>query len=102
VDQFTHRDRCAIAGIGASDFSTASHRTTLTLATEASLAAITDARLAPTDVDGIVRCDHDVVFHNDLAQSLGLTNLSYWGSTGTGGGASCGMVAQAVGAILSG
>ena len=53
----------------------------MTLATEASLAAITDARLAPTDVDGIARCDHDVVFHNDLAQSLGLTNLSYWGTT---------------------
>jgi hypothetical protein len=28
VDQFHHRDRCAIAGIGASDFSTASHRAT--------------------------------------------------------------------------
>ena len=59
AEAFHHRDRCAIAGIGATDFSRDSGRSVLTLATEASLAALADAGLAPTDIDGIVRCDMD-------------------------------------------
>jgi acetyl-CoA acetyltransferase len=74
----------------------------LSLATEASLAAIGDAGLVPGDVDGIVRCDIDVVNHYDLAQALGLRQLTYFGASGSGGAAPCGMVGQAVGAILSG
>ena len=97
-----HRDAGAIAGIGATDFSRCSGRSELTLAVEASLAAIADAGLAVQDIDGIVKCDMDFVAHNDLAHALGLTALSYWGETGTGGGAPCGMVGQAIGAILSG
>jgi acetyl-CoA acetyltransferase len=102
MEQFGHRDQCAIAGIGATDFSKSSGRSVLTLATQASLAAIADAGLQPQDVDGIVRCDFDVVSHNDLANSLGVTDLSYWGACGPGGAAPAGMIGQAVGAILSG
>lgn len=98
----TARDRCAIAGIGATEFSRDSGRSVLSLATEASLAALEDAGLEPADVDGIVRCDHDHVSHNDLAASLGIPNLTYWGQTGPGGGAPCAMVGQAAAAILAG
>jgi acetyl-CoA acetyltransferase len=98
----SHRDRCAISGIGATAFTPASGRSTLSLATEAALAAVADAGLRPADVDGIVRCEMDGVTHNDLAAALGLTDLTYWGSTGTGGAAPCGQIGQAVGAILSG
>ena len=97
-----HRDRCAISGIGTTAFTGRSGRSTLSLATEAALAAIADAGLSPSDVDGIVRSEMDGVAHNDLATALGLTNLSYWGSSGTGGAAPCGQIGQAVGAILSG
>lgn len=102
MDSFTHRDRCAIVGIGTTDFSKDSGRSVLTLATQASLAALADAGLHPRDVDGIVRCDFDVVAHNDLANALGVTDLNYWGSCGPGGAAPAGMMAQAVGAIVSG
>jgi acetyl-CoA acetyltransferase len=44
----------------------------------------------------------DAVAHNDLAQALGLPELTYWGSSGPGGAAPGGMIGQAVGAILSG
>jgi acetyl-CoA acetyltransferase len=98
----SHRDRAAIVGIGATDFSRDSGRSDLTLATQAALAAIDDAGLAPADIDGIVRCDMDLVRPNDLAHSLGLRNLTYWGETGPGGVAPCAMVGQAIGAILSG
>jgi acetyl-CoA acetyltransferase len=96
------RDRCAIVGIGSTEFSRDSGRSVLSLATEASLAALEDAGLEPADVDGIVRCDHDHVSHNDLAASLGIANLTYWGQTGPGGGAPCAMVGQAAAAVLSG
>jgi acetyl-CoA acetyltransferase len=96
------QDRCAITGIGATEFSKSSGRTELTLATEASLAALADAGLTAQDIDGIVSCDHDLVGYGDLAESLGIPDLAYWGMTGPGGSAPCAMVGQAVAAILSG
>lgn len=96
------RDRCAIAGIGSTEFSRSSGRSELTLATEASLAALRDAGLEVGDVDGIVRCDMDNVRPNDLAHSLGIPSLTYIGENGPGGAAPAAMVGQAVGAILSG
>jgi acetyl-CoA acetyltransferase len=99
---YDHRDRCAISGIGTTSFTAESGRSVLSLAAEASLAAIADAGLVPSDVDGIVRCDMDPVAHNDLAQTLGLPGVTYWGSSGPGGAAPGGMIGQAVGAICSG
>ena len=101
-ETFDHRDRCAISGIGSTDFSRDSGRSDLTLATQASLAAIADAGLSPQDIDGIIRCDMDLVRPNDLVETLGLTRLDYFGEVGPGGVAPCGQVAQAVAAILSG
>jgi acetyl-CoA acetyltransferase len=101
-EQYTHRDRCAIVGIGATDFSRNSERSDLTLAVQAALAAIDDAGLTPKDIDGIVRCDMDTVRHNDLADALGIDELTYWGEVGPGGVAPCAQIGQAVGAILSG
>ena len=97
-----HRDRCAIVGVGQTAFSRSSGRSVLSLATEASLAAIHDAGLATSDIDGIVRCDFDVVGHHDLANALGLNDLSYWGFAGPGGNAPAALMAQTVGAIMSG
>lgn len=101
-EEFSHRDRCAIVGIGTTDYSRNSGRSDLTLATQAALAAIDDAGLQPGDIDGIVRCDSDTVWHNDLADSLGIENLTFWSQVGPGGVAPCAMVGQAVAAIMSG
>jgi len=99
---YEHRDKCAIAGIGATEFSKDSGVSELSLATAATLDALADAGLTAADVDGIVRCDSDLVSYTDLAESLGLEHLAYTSSVGPGGIAPAGMVAQAVGAILSG
>ena len=101
-ETFHHRDRCAISGIGCTDFSRSSGRSDLTLATQASLAAIADAGLTPQDIDGIVRCDMDLVRANDLVDALGMDGLDYYGDAGPGGVAPCAQVAQAVAAIISG
>jgi acetyl-CoA acetyltransferase len=102
MDELNHRDRCAVAGVGNTEFSKDSGRSVLSLATEASIAAINDAGLVAADIDGIVRCDFDVVTHHDLATALGMPNLTYWSAHGPGGSAPCSMMASAVGAILSG
>ena len=101
-ETFHHRDRCAISGIGWTDFSRDSGRSVLTLATQASLAAIADAGLAPQDIDGIVRCDMDTVRSNDLVDALGMTRLDYYGDAGPGGVAPCAQVAQAMAAVIAG
>jgi acetyl-CoA acetyltransferase len=101
-DTSVNRDACSIVGIGATDFSRDSGRSELTLAMQASVQAIADAGLAVSDIDGLVKCDMEQVLHNSLAHGLNLSNLSYWGETGVGGGAPCGMVGQAVAAIVSG
>ncbi|TPG32468.1 lipid-transfer protein [Mycobacterium hodleri] len=97
-----HRDACAIVGIGSTAFSRKSGRSVAALASEASLTAIADAGLRPADIDGVVRSDYDTVHHNDIGHWLGLTNLKFWGMTGTAGSAPCGMIGVAVGAIMSG
>jgi acetyl-CoA acetyltransferase len=102
MEALTHRDRCAVVGIGNTEFSTNSGRSVLSLATEASTKAIADAGLRPEDIDGIVRCDFDIVTQSDLANSLGLPDLRYWSAHGPGGSAPCSMMASAVGAVLSG
>jgi acetyl-CoA acetyltransferase len=101
-EPWAHQDATAIVGIGATEFSKSSGRSELTLATEACLAALTDAGLGVSDVDGVVRCDHDLVSAQSLAESLGVPDLTYWGEVGPGGAAPCAMVGQAVAAVLAG
>lgn len=98
----SHRDHCAIVGVGTTDYSFNSGRSTLTLAAQASSAAITDAGLDPADIDGIVRCEMDEVLHADLAATLGLPNVNFWAAGSWAGAAPCGMVGLAVSAIRSG
>lgn len=101
-DTASHRDRCAIVGIGATEFSKDSGRSELTLAAQACRSALDDAGLTVADVDGVVSCDYDLVSYSAIADALGIDDLTYWGQTGPGGSGPCAMVGQAVAAILSG
>ncbi|RZL23106.1 MAG: lipid-transfer protein [Rhodococcus sp. (in: high G+C Gram-positive bacteria)] len=93
---------CSIVGIGTTDYSKSSGRSTLTLAAQASRAALADAGIDPREVDGIVRCDMDLVSAPALADSLGVHDLTYWGETGPGGSGPAAMVGQAVAAVSAG
>ncbi|GAA4681266.1 thiolase C-terminal domain-containing protein [Gordonia humi] len=101
-DQTWTPGACSIVGIGETDFSKASGRTPLTLAAQAARAALADAGIAPRAVDGVVRCDMDLVSAPALADSLGADDLTYWGEAGPGGSGPAAMVGQAVAAINSG
>lgn len=77
---------CAVIGIGRTEYSRSSGRTTRAMAVEACREAITDAGLTPTDVDGI--CTYMV---NDSEQpiyvgwALGIEELA-WANAMYGGG----------------
>ena len=68
--------RTAIAGIGATDFSKCSGRSTLRLAVEACDAALQDAGLAPGMIDGMITYTADDNPEIDLCRSLGIDRLT--------------------------
>ena len=87
----TIRNKAAIAGIGQTEFSKDSGRSTLHMALEAILQALDDAGLEPKGIDGVVKMGaNDDIFEIDLARSLGLPNLRFFAEIPYGGGASCG------------
>src|SRR5215470_19300683 len=96
------RDRTAIVGIGATEFSKDSGRTELRLACEAVVAALEDAGLGAADVDGMVTFSMDGTDEIEIARSTGIGDLAFFSRVPHGGGAACGTVANAAMAIASG
>lgn len=97
------KDKCAIAGIGQSEFLVNSGRDRLSLALEAITNAVEDAGLSVKDIDGIVRYTIDASASVEiLAANLGLPNVTYWGETYMGGGSACASVAHAALAVAGG
>ncbi len=97
------RNKAAIVGIGQTEFSKDSGRSTLHMALEAILQALADAGLEPKEVDGIVKMGaNNDVFEIDLLRSLNLPNLRFFNEVPHGGGAACGTIASAVAAVVSG
>jgi acetyl-CoA acetyltransferase len=92
----------AIAGIGATEFSKKSGRSELRLAAEAATAALADAGLAPSDIDGLVTFTMDSTAEIALARELGVGDLRFFSHVGYGGGAACGCVQQAAMAVATG
>lgn len=92
----------SIAGIGATDFSKNSGRSELQLAAEATRAAIADAGLQPSDVDGLVTFTMDTNSETAVAREVGIPELSFFSRIGYGGGAACATVQQAAMAVATG
>lgn len=92
----------AIAGIGATEFSSRSGRSELRLAVEAVRAALDDAGLGPDDVDGMVTFAHDSSPEVAVARSLGIRELAFTDRVQYGGGDYCATVGHAVLAVRSG
>src|ERR1700680_1256675 len=76
----------AIAGIGATEFSKDSGRSELRLAAEAVQAALADAGLQPSEVDGLVTFTMDSNAEVAVARELGLGELRFFSQVGYGGG----------------
>ncbi|MFI0467067.1 lipid-transfer protein [Saccharopolyspora sp. 5N102] len=92
----------AIVGIGATEFSKDSGRSELQLAAEAVRAALADAGLEPSDVDGLVTFTMDNNTETAVARELGIPELSFFSRIHYGGGAACATVQQAAMAVATG
>jgi len=94
--------RAAIAGIGATEFSKESGRTELQLAVEAIAAALEDAGLAASEIDGLVTFTMDANDEIAVARGLGIPRLTYFSRVHFGGGAACGTILHAAMAVATG
>ncbi|MEO5663386.1 MAG: lipid-transfer protein [Nocardioides sp.] len=92
----------AIVGIGATEFSKESGRSELQLACEAVTAAIADAGLRPSDVDGMVTFTAETSAEIHVARNVGIGDLSFFSRVPHGGGAAAGTVVHAAAAIHAG
>ena len=92
----------AIAGIGQTEFSKESGRSELQLACESVSAALDDAGLSPSDVDGMVTFTMDSSDEIDVARNVGIGDLNFFSRVPHGGGAAAGTVAHAAMAVAAG
>ncbi len=92
----------AIVGIGATEFSKDSGRSELQLAAEAVRAALADAAIPPSEVDGLVTFAMDGNDEIAVARELGMGELRFFSRIGYGGGAACATVQQAAMAVATG
>ncbi len=98
----TLRNEAAIAGIGQTKYSKNSGVSELSLATEAVRAAILDAGLQPSDVDGLVTFTMDSSDEVEVARNVGIGEMTMFSQINYGGGAAVGLVHQAVMAVATG
>jgi acetyl-CoA acetyltransferase len=96
------KDRAAIAGIGATEFSKDSGRSEMRLACEAVAAALADAGIAPAEVDGMVTFTADTNPEIQIARNLGIGELKMFSRIHHGGGAGGGCIQQAAMAVACG
>ena len=92
----------AVAGIGATEFSKASGRSEMQLACEATVAALEDAGIEPSEVDGMVTFTADTNPEIEIARLTGIGDLKFFSRIHHGGGAACGTVQQAAMAVAEG
>ena len=94
--------RAAIAGLGATEFSKNSGRTELRLAMEATLAALADAGIDPSEVDGFSSYTIDKVPEYEIARLLGAKDVKFFSQVPHGGGAACAPILHAAMAVATG
>lgn len=98
----TLNNEAAIVGIGQTEFSKNSGRSELQLAAEAVKAALDDAGLKPSDVDGMTTFTLDTSDEIEVARAVGIGDLTFFNRIPHGGGAAIGVVQQAAMAVATG
>src|ERR1700732_1798241 len=96
------KNKTAVVGIGQTEFSKNSGRSELQLAAEAVRAAIRDAGLEPSDIDGTVTFTIDTNDELALMRSVGITQLRWTSRTPFGGGGASATIEHAAAAVASG
>lgn len=98
----TLADRCAIVGIGNTAYTRGTDRSTLDLHLEASLKALDDAGLAPSDVDAVLPSATAGRCAEEFVMNLGLRNLRHSTTVHMGGASLIASIQNACMAITHG
>jgi acetyl-CoA acetyltransferase len=96
------KDKSAIAGIGQTAFGKKLQASELELACSAVLDALDDAGIDISEVDGLASYTQESNSEIDLAQNLGLGDISYFSQVGYGGGAGPGVIGNLAMAVATG
>lgn len=94
--------KAAIVGIGATEFSKNSGRSELRLAVEAITAALEDAGIDRSEVDGLCTYTMDNNPEIEIFRNIGGKELKFFSRIHYGGGAACAPVMQAAMAVATG
>ncbi len=95
-------DKCAVTGVGETEYSKNSGRSVAALQMEAALKAIADAGLTPNDIDGVIPYFNLEVVAEEFITNLGIQDLRYSAVTPLGGASAVASIQAAVGAVASG
>ena len=95
------REKAAITGVGETVYSRESGRSVVSLQLEASLRAIEDAGLRPSDIDGVIPYGSAVVAE-ELVTNFGIGDLRFSATTPLGGASCVAAVQCATAAIAAG
>src|ERR1700722_7098071 len=96
------RETTAIVGMGQTEFSKAAGRSETQLAAEAIVAALGDAGLTTSDVDGLVSSTVGPVGETELVRTLGIQEIGFSSRVPYGGGGSQGVLLHAATAVAAG
>jgi acetyl-CoA acetyltransferase len=96
------RDKSAIVGVGETEFSKNIGRSEREIACEAVAAALADAGIPASEVDGVVSFNDESNNETELARNLGFGDLIFWSRVASGGGAGAGTVGHAAMAVATG
>src|SRR4051812_21288513 len=96
------RDRTAVVGVGQTAFAKALPETETRMAVTAIKAALDDAGIDPSEVDGLASYTLERDVEVEVAKNLGFGDVTWFSQIGYGGGAGCGVVGQAAMAVATG
>ncbi|MDA8356318.1 MAG: lipid-transfer protein [Actinomycetota bacterium] len=95
------RDAAAIVGIGQTAFGKQLSEPEPELAATAVLAALRDAGIEPSDVDGLCSFTSETTEEVALAKTIGAGDITFFSQVGYGGGAGCATVGHAAMAVAT-
>ena len=92
----------AVTGVGETRYSRASGKSVMALQMEASLAAVRDAGLKPSDIDGIIAYGSMAVVAEDFVTNFGIEDLRFSATTPLGGASAVAAIQCAVAVVAAG
>ncbi|MBC8239995.1 MAG: thiolase family protein [Alphaproteobacteria bacterium] len=95
-------DKCAVTGIGETAYTKNSGKSVVALQMEASLKAIADAGLRPSDIDGVIPYGSLEVVAEEFVTNLGMQDLRFSAVTPLGGASAVAAIQAAVSALVAG